>query len=477
MHSPAEQHVPPGDERPGVAFADTSSGSAGRRAVEWLLRALTLAALIGLLVVSTRDEADRHPVQAAGRDMADALQHWTMQGAPEEASVIFDVPPDPATRDWLAALGVAGTRVRWSGAKPLPAGLAAEAVADPDHPIRLLVAAPPGATISLADALGDVGVGLTASTGARITVPGLSGFVDARVSSGGEDTSSAGVGASSAPRDVATGMSAPLADSLLLRPILLLGQAGWEAKFVLAALEERGWEVDARLAVAPSGDLRQGRGTIQIDTARYSAVVAIDSVAARYATALRRYVESGGGLVVVGAGSRVSGLAPLYPARIMTSTSPPGSFAEDTVQPRTALALASLVEMDARATPIEMRDSLVAAAAWLVGEGRVLQVGYHDTWRWRMAGVEEDPVAAHRSWWNAMVASVAYAPAVAESRPARHESAPLAALYSALGPPSGSGPEWRATLFGDPRLVPFLFALLLGALLLEVWLRRARGAA
>src|SRR5438034_1064430 len=78
-------------------------------------------------------------------------------------------------------------------------------------------------------------------------------------------------------------VAAPVRDTLGLRRLLVLGQAQWETKFTIAALEERGWQVDAHIVVSPKGkgDVRQGDIGV-IDTARYSAVLAVDTTAARY---------------------------------------------------------------------------------------------------------------------------------------------------------------------------------------------------
>jgi hypothetical protein len=64
-------------------------------------------------------------------------------------------------------------------------------------------------------------------------------------------------------------------DSVVLRRILVIGEAGWESKFVVAALEEEGWKVDALIRVAPGVDVTQGSAAI--DTSRYSAVIALDA--------------------------------------------------------------------------------------------------------------------------------------------------------------------------------------------------------
>src|ERR1019366_3377028 len=79
-----------------------------------------------------------------------------------------------------------------------------------------------------------------------------------------------------------------------LHPVLVVGRAGWEAKFAVAALEERGWTVEARLFVAPGADVTQGsRGAI--DTSRYAAIVALDTTLGAVAASVAWVGRGGGG--------------------------------------------------------------------------------------------------------------------------------------------------------------------------------------
>src|SRR5690606_41870804 len=87
------------------------------------------------------------------------------------------------------------------------------------------------------------------------------------------------------------------------------------------------------------------------------------------------------------------------------------------------------------------RGDDAAAAAWRVGEGKVIQVGYLDTWRWRLAGAGDDTMAELRAWWAAMVSSGAYAPRFPIHVAAAPEPTPLASHVAALGPPSASPPR------------------------------------
>ena len=69
------------------------------------------------------------------------------------------------------------------------------------------------------------------------------------------------------------------------------------------------------------------------------------------------------------------------------------SFASTT--PRRALGFFPIVALASDAVPLESRDGRVIAAARRAGAGRVVQLGYDDTWRWRLAGTGDAP-AAHR---------------------------------------------------------------------------------
>lgn len=432
-----------------------------RSALEWALRGLALVALVMLVAYAFYALNSTPSARVQGADVDSALVHWSTREAPGRVHVELDTPADAETRDWLAALVAADTYVSWDGAAPPPSALAVEPVADPRGSSRVWLAAPAGTELLLRDGDGDVDSASVARRGTRVHVPKLSGTLHA-VAAEFEATSA-------------------LRDSLVLRPILVLGQAGWEAKFTVAALEEHGWDIEARLAVAPGDDVLQGAERVAIDTARYAAVVAVDSVAARYRAQIIEYVQEGGALIAMGEAAGLDALAPVLPARVIDSASPAGVFTAEAArtEPRSALALAPLGQLDSAAVVLEMRhdavanEDVIAAAAWRIDDGRALQIGYHDTWRWRMAGGEDDPVRAHREWWAALVSSVAYAPRVSLPVEDRLEPTPLASLIATLGPATTA--TSRASLLDDPRLVPLLFGLMLAALLLEWLSRRLRG--
>ena len=128
---------------------------------------------------------------------------------------------------------------------------------------------------------------------------------------------------------------------------------------------------------------------------------------------------------------------------------------------------------------LESRGNAGAVAARRVGAGRVVQSGYDETWRWRMAGGDE-AASAHREWWSRLVSAVAYAPLVQRTSTGdvalgTIDETPLASLIDALGSATtltaGLAPETDGTA---PTRV--LFALVVASLLLEWASRRLRGA-
>jgi hypothetical protein len=369
-----------------------------RSRAEWVVR----VAVIGLLAWSLwRALQPVSPVagSANARTVRQALTKWTTT-APPPASVHVVIDTGSGlpgyARQWLVALGQSGTRVTWSSTTPLLAtAIDVEPVADPSGATRVQVAAPAGAAVVIGDALGPFDT-VRVVPGAN----GVSAIIPASVR-----TATAVVGGLAA-----TGAAS---DSLTLRRILVLGRAGWESKFVVRALEEEGWLVDAELRVTPKYAVLQGHPGA-IDTIRYAAVVAVDS-----APSVEAYVRSGGGLVAHG----------------------------------------------------RRRDTLAMEADQM---GRIARVGYDSTWRWRMADGDSG-LARHRAWWSAIVARVAYAPRTGRPIPTDVDAAPLAHLVDALGAPSAASAKADGGRPVDPTRHAWVFGALLAALLLEWASRRARG--
>jgi hypothetical protein len=457
-----------------------SRADASRAAVEWALRLVTLGALGTVLWRWTRPTPPTSPAVEV-REAADtaALTRWTTTAVPA-GHLAFAGAPDATTRDWLRALGAAGMRVSWSSERAPALAASAWAAVDPAGGVRVDVAAPAGTAVAVGDAL-------AASAGALDTV---------RVAATGASLVAPAADEALVARAGATAATLPAPRPPRLGAVVVLGAAGWEAKFVAAALEERGWPVRLRVAVAPGLDVTQAapNATLSPDTATTAAVVVLDSAAVDAATAARlaRYVRDGGGLVLAGDGAATPALRALAPGGV-GAVSHGVIGAIDGAAPQRGLELLPVQPLRADGVALERRGADVAVAARRVGAGRVVQVGYAETWRWRMAAPDEAP-AAHRAWWTRVVGAAAYAPtadapapndtgetqsapAVSHTRSSSNDPAPLAGAIAALGPPSAAPSTARGRTPTGPRPSDGALAALAGAALLaEVASRRMRGA-
>jgi len=392
-----------------------------RLRIEQILRGFVIATLAIMLFRSLRATDGTAADAIRARDVNSArLAEWSRSSA-ARLHLSLDSLPVLWQRSWLRALAGSGSKITWSGDLQ-PMMIDAQPIAAPSGGTRVLLAANGKERVVLRDEIGPLDTLRLQNVGASISLASFAGRI------------TAGAGGSKA--------SAAQPDSLLLRKVLVIGAAGWESKFAVAALEESGWKVDALLRVAPGVDVRQG-SPASIDTAHYSAVIAIDSTAANYSDRIAAYVAQGGG-VILGPSARI----------LVGATS--GS-----------------------SVPIERRSGSVIAAASRVGAGRVMRIAVDDTWRRRMTG-DADGVREHRSWWTGMVSRVAYAPSVPHggTRDAGRgtgEGAPYADLVSAIGSAS-SGSGFPIRVASRSVWMALLFLIFSLALLGEVASRRRRGA-
>jgi hypothetical protein len=398
----------------------------GRGQVEGALRGVAAAALVAAIVLAWREDRD---TSAA-------------------AHARFAAAPDAVTRDSLGARVRAGHRVSWDGALPALA-LMAEPVREPGDRWRVTVVGE--AAMLVRDSLGPVdslaaggGVLATEATRGAVQVVHGASVADGR------------------PADVAA-----------VRRVLVLGRVGWEARFVISALEEAGWAVDASLALGRGREVRQG--VPAVSRARQGAVIVLDTASLRReGAALARFVRGGGGLIL--ADEAVRGDVPALRGHVgaqVVAVEDAETASFEGHEPTHALALAALRTTRDDAVVLEDREGTPAVVARRVGAGRILQLGYRETWRWRMEG-EGRAVEGHRAWWSRLVGSVTggdYAPR-APLGAAAGNPMPTADLVHALGPATPEGARG-----GSVRLPAWLAPLLLLALLAEWGSRRARGAA
>ena len=419
-----------------------------RGALEWLFRVAVIAILSWFLVRTILVQRHGAVEDAASATLAQKLARWSTVSSPARVHVRIDHTPAGRERDWLAALPGTGTEVDWSGPSLVPTAISVEPRVDPARGADVSVAAPESAMVVLSDTLGVLDSARATRTGVRGYVPKLRGTVDAIV----------GPVVARAARH----------DSLELRRLLVIGQAGWEAKFTVAALEERGWQVDAHIIVSPKGDVHQGK-IADIDTAHYSAVLAIDSTAGRYGDRIAAFVQQGGGLVMWSPAARARGLAALAPGSADALIQDEGDVPPDSA-PRSALELVPITSLRGDAVVLERRGGDVALAARRVGLGRVLETGYTNSWRWRMAG-GADALARHRDWIAGLVALVATSGRHAVPA-APSDVAPLVTLIDRLGPATKA--TEAAAL--DPAVIArWVFGIVCAALMLEWASRRLRG--
>ena len=424
-----------------------------RVTAERLLRVVSLA-LIAWMGWTLIRPSPRPETMVVLRDsgIRERLREWTLGPAPNRVHAMFDTVPTARTRDWLTALRRNGTALGWSAGTIPELAVEVEPIAEPHGGARVLIATPGDQDIRLGDDLGPLDSARSGNGGVSFALPRLDGT--ARVSLGRHTARAA------------------LADSLRLGNVVVIGRASWETRFIADALEERGWRIDVRQVIAPGLEARRG-SDVPIDTSRVAAVIAADSSAARQAARIASFVQSGGGLVLLGEAARAPAFDALAAGRVGNVIRPSElSFAADV--PRRALVVHPIAGLRADAIALERAPSGVAAAGRRHGNGRIVQLGFEDTWRWRLSGGEDAPVA-HRVWWSRVVASVAYRSERPIARQLTGDAAPLSALIDALGP-STPPPAVSKTSQATSVLRGWMLALLFAMLFAEWASRRLRGA-
>ena len=332
--------------------------------------------------------------------------------------------------------------------------IATEPVVSPAGGVRVRVAAPTGSKVEIRDEVGVLDTVQARDGGASLTALSLTGEVSARVSRSR---------ASTLPHD-----------SLTLHRVLVIGNAGWESKFAIAALEEAGWKVDAVVPVAPGIDVTQG-SDFPIDTSRYSAVVALDDAAGPYASRIAAFVRSGGGVVMAPAAATLDAMSSLRTGSVgQAIPMARGILASSTVSLAT-LPLSPITGLRRDGVALDKRGGAVSVAAHRVGAGRALQLGFLDTWRWRMGGGESS-LRDHRVWWTGLVSGVGYARRIPVAKTSYSgDDAPVAHLVSAIGPRS-LAPGVANERVNPTHWMTWLSIFFAVALIAEVASRRLRGA-
>jgi hypothetical protein len=422
--------------------------------VEQQLRGIVIVVLAVMLWQSLQEQRNSGDRTRSARGIGRAaLADWSsLPNAAGRIHVQLGSVPSNIERAWLGALAGAGSSVTWSG--DLAALMIdAQPVASPTGGTKVLVAAPSGSSVVMSDEVGVIDTLRSHDAGASVTLNAVADRLSARAKSSTAST--------------------VMRDSIVLRGILVIGEAGWESKFVVAALEEEGWKVDALIRVAPGVDVTQGSAAI--DTSRYSAVVALDAAASPYANRILEFARNGGGVILGQGAASLEAMATLRAGAVGRSTSETHGIQSGAAVGLGTLALAPITSLRSDATPFEKRGAAIAIAAERVGAGRVLQLGYEDTWRWRMSG-GDGSVRDHRLWWTRLMSSVAYAPRTPRTTSTRStDEAPMIGLVTAIG--SATHVEARSSLSGNQSdSMVWLFVLLTLGLIGEIASRRMRGA-
>jgi hypothetical protein len=423
--------------------------------VEHVLRGIVFAALAAMFWQSLHEQTDsgRQAVTARALDVGTLTRWSSLAIAPGRIHVQLDSVPTKIDRAWLGGLAGAGSIVTWSG-DPAPAMIDAQPVASPMRGTRVLVAAPSGSSVVMSDDVGVIDSVRAERTGFALTLNSVARSLSAYVK---------GSVASTATRD-----------SVALRRILVIGEAAWETKFVVAALEEDGWKLDAFIRVAPGVDVTQG-STAGVDTSRYSAIVALDGAAAPYASRIVEFARTGGGVVLSPQAASLDAMASLRSGNAGRATSEARATQVGGSVTLATLPVAPITSLRSDAVVLEKQAGAVAIAARRIGAGRALQLGYEETWRWRMGGGNE-AVRDHRLWWTGLVSSVAYAPRVSRTAIATAtDEGPMVGLVSAIG---ARMPEAAVSSLSGNRSnsMTWVFVLLALGLVGEIASRRLRGA-
>ena len=367
--------------------------------------------------------------------------------------------PARAARGVLASAASAAVPIAWTDSTRAR-GLAIDAssTVGPDDRVTLLASGAPG-SIVLRDAGGVLDSLVLSIPATGLLIRRTGSAMEARAA-----TSRASIGA---PADV------------IVRRLLVYARPGWEAKFTIAALEEVGWRVDASLPVAPRASVTVGV-PLPPDTARYAAVIVLDSGLVRASTVMR-FAQQGGGVVLSGDALLDRSLAGIVSVRVfgMRAAVPGGLLSP---QPGSGL---EAVRMSPNADAVVLHRDAGFAPSVIVqrfGSGRALAAAYRESWHWRMEG-SMDGKSAHRAWWAGLVRAVAYGPV------ARYDSsgaigaqladaAPYADLVAHLGRgvPMPMNASRVASAPIDQHVDALLLMVALVTLLAEWTSRRLRGA-
>ena len=446
-----------------VRSAAAEAGARAARLVGATLHAFAFICMALLLWRSLAPENSRRSlVGVDARGQLDAPLSTLIRSASDTIDVHVQSAPDARARAALRALRASGHVLRISADRMLtPVAVSAEAEWRASGGARVLAVGSDSVTAVLSDAAGVIESTTFSPAGIQSRTGPLQGVLHVDVRS---------ARASVAPLIARAPQSAR---------VLVLGDATWESRFLIAALEEGGWPVDAAVSLSPKVTVTQGSTRVP-NRDRHSIVVVLPGATSSAMAALPEFVRSGGGLVIVGAAARSVNLSSLRagaPGAMMKGE----AGAEAGTEPRHGLDLIPVAALADGGVALESRDGRIAVAARRVGAGRVVQIGYDNSWLWRMGGNDDAPIA-HRRWWTAILSGVVRqsAPVSTMRLDPEHDTlsaAPIAALARDVGLPvvRASSVDTMSRSFiasFDPR---WLLGLAVLSLVATWLLRRWRG--
>ena len=408
-------------------------------------------------------------VQVGARGVMDVSVASLLRAGSDSIGVTLRAPPDARTRAVLRAIRGSGRIVALTASSALtPVAVTVEEEWRASGGTRVQVVASGPAPVAVSDAAGLVDTMRVDTAGMRVRSGPVQGALRVDLPATHAAAAVLGAGVPDAAR------------------VLVAGAVSWESRFLVAALEEAGWPVDASIVLSPKVTIAQGAVRTP-SRSRHAIVVVLPGAPSSVAAALPQFVRAGGGVIIVGEAARLASLASIRAgAPGVTVTGEVG--AEQSAEPRHGLDLVPITSLADGSVSLEARDGRIAIAARRVGAGRVVQVGYENSWLWRMAGDDDAPVA-HRRWWSSLLSGIVPLAAPVSRSPADVEhdtldAAPVAELAGALGLPVMRAEPLAAMkrqTIGASVLqlleVRWLFAVIVLSLVASWTLRRWRGLA
>src|SRR5687767_4436302 len=189
------------------------SRAESRLLFERVLRGVVILALAGLLWQSLPGQTASagRSASARGTELSESLREWSTTPGISSIRLHLESIPSQTERAWLAGIAAVGSGLTWSG-DVASTMIDAQPLASPAGGTTVTVAAPNGVPVVLSDEAGLIDTVNAQRNGVGIVLRSVTNRL------------TAAVGGSVA--------SAIQTDSVLVRRVLVIGNASWESKFV-----------------------------------------------------------------------------------------------------------------------------------------------------------------------------------------------------------------------------------------------------